>query len=210
MRVSWLITALTCAWMLVGCSTAVTTSGQVTPDTTLPSTSVGPAPVTTPPEPTTTIPSIEAPIAEQTDEPTPEVVAEPYVLECLFGTPGPARWSDGSTQFSQWCFDKLDGDGYLRSEREANTFECDGTLCRNPFNGASYPDPDAAPQAPVGTSSTRGYSCSADSCYWPDGSFVIGADRCGIACGEPPTSGDIQTQSGCEAGYITDPNLCGN
>lgn len=52
-----------------------------------------------------------------------EAVAEPYVLECLFGTPGPARWSDGTTRFSQWCFDELDGDGYLRSEREANTFE---------------------------------------------------------------------------------------
>jgi hypothetical protein len=30
------------------------------------------------------------------------------------------------------------------------------------------------------------------SCYWPDGSPVPGYQRCGVACGEPPTSGDIQ------------------
>jgi len=37
---------------------------------------------------------------------------------------------------------------------------------------------------------------------------VIGADRCGTRCGEAPTSGEIQTRNGCEAGYITDPKLC--
>ncbi|ANZ28503.1 hypothetical protein A4U64_26800 (plasmid) [Rhodococcus sp. WB1] len=71
---------------------------------------------------------------------------EPYVVECLDGTPGPARWSDGTLAFSQWCFDQLGGDEYLRQEREANTFECDGNVCRNPYTGGSYPDPQAQSQ----------------------------------------------------------------
>lgn len=32
---------------------------------------------------------------------------------------------------------------------------------------------------------------------------VNGYARCGVRCGEEPTSGDIQTQHGCEQGYIT-------
>jgi len=139
---------------------------------------------------------------------TQQAVEKPYVVECLQGTPGPARFSDGSMAFSQWCFDQLGGEEYLRAEREANTFECDGVMCRNPYTGVTYPDPDAVPSVPTGTTSTRGYSCDASRCYWPDGTQVINADRCGLLCGEPPTSGDIQTQSGCEAGWITDPELC--
>lgn len=141
--------------------------------------------------------------------PVQSVAEEPYVVECLEGTPGPARYSDGSLAFSQWCFDQFGGEEYLRSEREANTFECDGYVCRNPHTGVTYPDPNAAPAAPTGTTSDRGYSCNSTGCYWPDGSPVINAERCGLMCGEPPTSGDIQTQYGCEEGYITDPSLCG-
>ncbi len=39
----------------------------------------------------------------------------------------------------------------------------------------------------------RGYTCDANSCRWPDGSNVPNYRRCGILCGEPPTSGDIQS-----------------
>lgn len=109
-------------------------------------------------------------------------------------------YSDGTYAFSQWCFDQLGGDEYLRAEREANTFECDGTVCRNPYTGVTFPDRNAAPSAPTGTTSDRGYSCNSTGCYWPDGTPVINADRCGLLCGEPPTSGDIQTQHGCEEG----------
>lgn len=45
--------------------------------------------------------------------PTETYPAEPYVVECLFGTPGPARWSDGSVRFSQECYDRGAGDRYL-------------------------------------------------------------------------------------------------
>ncbi|NNH68681.1 hypothetical protein HLB23_02090 [Nocardia uniformis] len=40
---------------------------------------------------------------------------------------------------------------------------------------------------------TRGYTCDANSCHWPDGTAVPNFQRCGILCGEPPTSGDIQS-----------------
>ncbi|NMN98264.1 hypothetical protein [Antrihabitans stalactiti] len=39
----------------------------------------------------------------------------------------------------------------------------------------------------------RGYTCDATACYWPNGERVINADRCGVRCGEPPTSGDKQS-----------------
>lgn len=40
---------------------------------------------------------------------------------------------------------------------------------------------------------TRGYTCDTDGCRYPDGSEVPGDQRCGILCGEPPTSGDVQS-----------------
>lgn len=40
---------------------------------------------------------------------------------------------------------------------------------------------------------SRGYSCDGTTCRWPDGSIVANYLRCGILCGEPPTSGDIQS-----------------
>lgn len=40
---------------------------------------------------------------------------------------------------------------------------------------------------------TRGYTCDDGRCRFPDGSDVPGYQRCGILCGEPPTSGDVQS-----------------
>lgn len=45
--------------------------------------------------------------------------AEPYVVECLEGTPGPALWSDGSTRYSEDCFQKLGGPEYLDQESQS-------------------------------------------------------------------------------------------
>lgn len=91
---------------------------------------------------------------------------EAHVIECLEGTPGPARWSDGTVRYSQWCFDTHGGNQYLDEES------------RSGLGGQPGP---------------RGYTCYDDgNCYWPDGSPVPGFQRCGVACGEPPTSGDIQ------------------
>jgi len=183
--------------------TSVATPSSATSTTASPTSSVSATSVAS------TTSEESAPPAAPTELPAQPVVEEPYVVECLEGTPGPALYSDGTYAFSQWCFDQLGGDEYLRAEREANTFECDGTVCRNPDTGVTFPDRNAAPSAPTGTTSDRGYSCNSTGCYWPDGTPVINADRCGLRCDEPPTSGDIQTQHGCEEGYITDPDLCG-
>lgn len=60
------------------------------------------------------------PVRPETDAPMAEQVpAEPTVLECLEGTPGPARWSDGTVAYSQWCFDTLGGEEYLEAEHSA-------------------------------------------------------------------------------------------
>ncbi len=40
---------------------------------------------------------------------------------------------------------------------------------------------------------TRGYTCDNDACRLPDGTHVPNYQRCGLLCGEPPTSGDIQS-----------------
>lgn len=204
MRISNTLAVLACAMSLAGCS------GQDANQSVVLAESVASSTTTSSAQPTTTTTAAPATQAETmtTTEPL-EQVQEPVVVECLFGTPGPARWSDGTTRYSQWCFDQLGGDEYLRSEREANTFECDGVVCRNPYTGVTYPDPDAQESAPVGTTSDRGYSCYEDGCYWPDGSFVPNAERCGSLCGEPPTSAELQTRAGCEAGWIADPALCG-
>ncbi|WP_237341921.1 hypothetical protein [Williamsia soli] len=61
---------------------------------------------------------------------------------------------------------------------------------------------------------TTGYEASCDTYVPPTGSqdqngdgVISGFERCGTICGEEPTSGEIQTQHGCEQGYITGP-LC--
>ncbi|MGW4242366.1 hypothetical protein [Nocardia sp. NPDC004722] len=40
---------------------------------------------------------------------------------------------------------------------------------------------------------SRRYTCDANACRWPDGSYVPNYQLCGILCGEPPTNGDIQS-----------------
>ncbi|TSD98194.1 hypothetical protein FOS14_14515 [Skermania sp. ID1734] len=39
----------------------------------------------------------------------------------------------------------------------------------------------------------RPYACDRDVCRLPDGSVAPNYMRCGILCGEPPTSGDVQS-----------------
>lgn len=206
MKVRMLVVACAAILFVAGCA-----ADNDAPEPTTPPVSPSAAVTTTsgttlPAAPTSVAPALTPSAEAVTSDAT---VQEPYVVECLEGTPGPARWSDGSMAFSQWCFDQHSGNEYLRREREANTFECDGQVCRNPYTGGSYPDPNAAATPPVGTTPDRGYSCSGDRCYWPDGSPVPNYQRCGTQCGEAPTSGEIQTRHGCEAGYITDPELCG-
>jgi hypothetical protein len=49
--------------------------------------------------------------------------------------------------------------------------------------------PDLMPIDP----NARSYSCDSSLCHFPDGSIAPNYVRCGTLCGEPPTSGDIQS-----------------
>ena len=51
------------------------------------------------------IESMPAPAAPPVAAPVqpPPSAAEPYVVECLFGTPGPSRMSDGTIQNTDYC-----------------------------------------------------------------------------------------------------------
>lgn len=75
---------------------------------------------------------------------------------------------------------------------------------------SSAPQPAVVPAASGGSSGSRGYTCRPDEdiCRFPDGSEVPNSYRCGVRCGETPTSADVQTAYGCAAGWITDARTC--
>ena len=166
--------AFTLPLALAGCSqsdseeaTTTSTSSETTTTSSSESTTPTTTTTATSEQPTTTEEVAPAPAPEQAPEqaPAPEAApqqpAAPYVVECLAGTPGPALMSDGTTQYSDWCFEQMGGAQYLEQESAANA-------------GPAY---------------QSGY----------------GYDEQGNA---NPSSGELQTQYGCEQGYITDPELC--
>ena len=112
-------------------TTSSTTSGSTTSSTT---TSAAPTRTTetTPAQE----PAPEAAPAEQTPA-APAEVAEPYVVECLFGTPGPSLMSDGTTIYTDYCFYENGGPEYLAQESWANSPD-------NPANQFYYPEPAPA------------------------------------------------------------------
>lgn len=65
---------------------------------------------------TTTSPSTEPAAAPH---PTQAPAAELYVVECLSGTPGPSRMSDGSTQFTDYCANQPGAQAYRDAEAAA-------------------------------------------------------------------------------------------
>ncbi|HZK31799.1 MAG TPA: hypothetical protein VFC72_02690 [Corynebacterium sp.] len=74
------------------------------------------------PEPTITsepAPTLEV-MPPEVSAPTPAAAAEPTIVECLFGTPGPTLMSDGTMIHTDYCFHEMDGPAYLESERAAN------------------------------------------------------------------------------------------
>lgn len=78
----------------------------------------------------------------------------------------------------------------------ATTAILGGTAAINPTALAT----DCGPE-PI--TSTRGYTCTPDGdCRWPDGSIVPNSERCGTICGEPPTSGEVQTAHMCQDGTL--------
>lgn len=87
-------------------TTASETSSRETSKASLPSSA-------SPQEPSQKVPQNSAP-AQQPAQPV--APAEPVVVECLEGTPGPALMSDGSTQYSDWCFHQNGGPEYIKEE----------------------------------------------------------------------------------------------
>jgi hypothetical protein len=125
----------------------------------------------------------EPPVPEPEAAP-PVAAPQPYITGCQMGL-GPIEtyWSDGTvTGYSDYC--QQVHDQVLQGEVEANTPTCDGVVCTYP-NGATIPDPNApAPvePAPQGSQDRNG-----------DG-VISGFERCGTACGEEPTSGEMQAE----------------
>ncbi len=116
-------------------------------------------------------------------------VAAPYVVQCEPGIPGPALWSDGSTRFSQDCYDQ--------GVANRGSYRCPHT--------DSYVD-DPSKCAPWQRDETP-----LDQISYADGG-TCPAYKCGYghdANGNPnPTSGETQLMNGCEKGYINDPEKC--
>lgn len=105
------ITALT-TLVLAGCTTAEETP---TPSSTTPTSKTtstkSPSSSTATPSPSTE----PAAAPKQTQAPAAEV----YVVECLPGTPGPSRMSDGSTQYTDYCANQPGAQAYRDAEAAA-------------------------------------------------------------------------------------------
>ncbi|MFF7941782.1 hypothetical protein ACFZC5_18875 [Nocardia gamkensis] len=97
---------------------------------------------------------------------------------------GPAGAPDGSTvTLNDYCQDP-GAVGHLADGRTVYCTQVQGT---DAFVWSYSRDP--IPRDP----NTRGYTCDSDACHWPDGTAVPNYQRCGMLCGEPPTSGDRQS-----------------
>lgn len=170
----------------VGCSSSPTE----TPSDAVSATSSSSAAV--PALPTSTVAAPAAP------EPPPVPQPQPVTYECgdldLYQS-GTALYSDGTTGYEAEC------DTFVAPAAPELSY-CDygGTAV---FTDGSYAvnDPRCAATAP---SPESGYPYDESEDRNGDG-VVNGYERCGVLCGEEPTSGDIQTQYGCEQGYITGP-----
>ncbi|MEJ6019117.1 hypothetical protein [Corynebacterium sp. H113] len=156
---------------LAGCSEDNSANQQFQTE----SPSVAKTPITskTPPKPSASSNTTNTTTPTQTVEASPEN-EEPYVVECIVGTPGSSRMSDGTIQNTDFCANQQ------------------GTQEHPDAEGAAGPSPDEIPIANGGT-------CPAAVCGY-------GTDEYG---NPNPSSGELQTMHGCEAGYIDDPALCG-
>ncbi|WP_255032540.1 MULTISPECIES: hypothetical protein [unclassified Rhodococcus (in: high G+C Gram-positive bacteria)] len=153
----------------------------------------------------TTVAPSTAPIPSTTVEPAVAPEPAPVTFECgdlsLYQS-GTALYSDGTTGYESSC------DTYVPPAPKVLQF-CDYPGTAVYTDGTfSTSDPACVNNEPVPSNPNPGggYPYIAEEDRNGDG-VVNGYERCGLACGQEPTSGDLQTESGCEAGYITGP-LC--
>ncbi|WP_261777232.1 hypothetical protein [Rhodococcoides kroppenstedtii] len=144
-------------------------------------------------------------VPSTTIEPVVSPEPAPLTFECgdlsLYQS-GTALYSDGSTGYEASC------DTYVPPAPKTLWY-CDYPQTAVYSDGTSSSiDPACFTSEPEPTNPNPGggYPYIAEEDRNGDG-VVNGYERCGQACGQEPTSGDIQTQHGCEAGYITGP-LC--
>lgn len=182
--------AVVASLSLTACGAADDT-GDTSPATTAVATTAAPTKTSVTPPPST----------------TPEVA--PVTFECgdlSIYQSGTALYSDGTTGYEASC------DTYVppaTTEAPAKVLRyCDypGTAV---YTDGSYSTTDpacAAMRAEANTNTNPnpggGYPYDPEEDRNGDG-VVHGYERCGVRCGKAPTSGDIQTQHGCEQGYIT-------
>lgn len=181
--------ALFCAQALTGCSSQTPptpTEPSTTTTTSATATSVTSSPATTAPEAT-----------------EPVAVTAPVTFECgdfsLYQS-GTALYSDGTTGYEPSC------DTYVPPAAKVLMY-CDYPQTAVYTDGtSSSTDPACIHDEPTNPNPGGGFPYIAEEDRNGDG-VVNGYERCGLACGQEPTSGDIQTEHGCEQGYITGP-LC--
>lgn len=108
-----MIAALLLTTVLTGCgdSDEVTETPSTTETTTQSEASSA--------SPSTSSPTYESSVPETTPVADSVPAGEPTVIECLAGTPGPARWSDGSVSHSDWCFNQMGGANYVEEVNPA-------------------------------------------------------------------------------------------
>jgi serine/threonine protein kinase len=105
---------------------------------TIASTTESPLPPTPAPTPTPAPPALIQPTTVRIQ---PTTLQSPYVIECLEGTPGPALWSDGTTRYSEECYQQNGGPAYSTAESAAgpvrNTMPCVvlGQIARDTVTG---------------------------------------------------------------------------
>lgn len=140
-------------------------------------------------------------------EPTPlspgeePVVAEPYVVECLFGTPGPSLMSDGLTIYTDYCFELMGGPDYLEQERQSGLFNPAGQGYECPGTGIWVDDSSLCTPEVIGPENVAfadGGTCPGAICGY--GHNSVGKRN--------PTSGELQALHGCQQGFIVDAEFC--
>ncbi|WP_462344402.1 hypothetical protein [Rhodococcus aetherivorans] len=172
---------------------------------------VAPPPATTTVTVTTEASTTPLPTTSTTTDALPppppgEPAPEPVTFSCgdlpMYQS-GTAIYSDGSIGYEATCDTSA-------APEPPTLWYCDYPGVAVYTDGSSSSTDPACTQPATGTSEAEtggdatSYPYNADEDRNGDG-VVQGYERCGLACGEAPTSGDIQTQYGCEQGYITGP-----
>ncbi|QCB51938.1 hypothetical protein E5720_16725 [Rhodococcus sp. PAMC28707] len=146
---------------------------------------------------TTSTPPAPPPVEVAPPEPLPEsVLSEPDAVDCSqpmqaptdqFGAPMSNGTSICATVVE--CADISEhyefGTAHMSDGSLMYTSDC------NAYNQQQKAQQQETPADP-GTTAGRGYTCDDSGCTYPDGLTVPGYQRCGVGCGEAPTSGDVQ------------------